>query len=177
MKKYIVKQSEAIQEFKRLSALQEDAIICGLVEKTCVFPGQGEINKSYCTKNKIEIIDLQNKGGVIVASPGDVEIAIMLKNPNKLILQKYLIKLVHFLRDKGLQARFVGNDILVDGYKVCGFGFNPDMNGMGFYTIHIAVNVDLEKINKICKKPMNKIPKGLADYGITTEEIKELFMN
>lgn len=26
------------------------------------------------------------------------------------------------------------------------------------------------------KKPMKKIPKGLSDYGITTEEVEKMFL-
>lgn len=38
------------------------------------------------------------------------------------------------------------------------------------------MNVDLEDIKKICKKPMKKVPKGLSEYGITTEEVEQMFL-
>lgn len=28
----------------------------------------------------------------------------------------------------------------------------------------------------ICRKPMVKVPKGLSEYGITTEEVEEMFL-
>lgn len=27
-----------------------------------------------------------------------------------------------------------------------------------------------------CRKPMRKVPKGLSEYGITTEEVEQLFL-
>ena len=32
-------------------------------------------------------------------------------------------------------------------------------------------------IKAICRKPMKKVPKGLSDYGITSEEIEAMFLD
>ena len=40
-----------------------------------------------------------------------------------------------------------------------------------------GINTKLEDIKKICTKPMVKVPKGLSEYGITTEEVKEWFLD
>lgn len=31
-------------------------------------------------------------------------------------------------------------------------------------------------IKAICRKPMRKVPKGLSEYGITTEEVEQMFL-
>lgn len=41
----------------------------------------------------------------------------------------------------------------------------------------IGINTNLEHIKAICRKPMQKVPKGLSEYGITTEEVEEMFLN
>ena len=40
----------------------------------------------------------------------------------------------------------------------------------------ISMNVNLDHIKAICKKPMEKVPKGLSEYGITTEEVEKMFV-
>lgn len=34
----------------------------------------------------------------------------------------------------------------------------------------------LGNIKQICTKPMNKVPKGLSEYRITTEEVEQMFL-
>ena len=41
----------------------------------------------------------------------------------------------------------------------------------------ISMNVNLDHIKAICRKPMKKVPKGLSDYGITSEEVEEMFLD
>lgn len=38
------------------------------------------------------------------------------------------------------------------------------------------MNTNLDHIKAICRKPMKKVPKGLSDYGITTEEVEQMFL-
>lgn len=28
-----------------------------------------------------------------------------------------------------------------------------------------------------CRKPMKKVPRGLSEYGITTEEVEQMFLD
>ena len=45
--------------------------------------------------------------------------------------------------------------------------------GAGF----IGINTNLDHIKAICRKPMKKVPKGLSEYGITTEEVEQWFLD
>lgn len=80
--------------------------------------------------------------------------------------------LVSFLRSKELSAEANNNDVLVDGFKVCGdmARYLPEI-GMYFYGTTISINVDVDMINKVCTKKMVKVPKGLSDYGITRADV------
>jgi hypothetical protein len=40
-----------------------------------------------------------------------------------------------------------------------------------FSSAALSINIDLDHIKAICRKSMNKVPKGLSEYGITTEEV------
>jgi lipoate-protein ligase A len=83
--------------------------------------------------------------------------------------------LVSEYKQRGLNAFFDGNDILIDGYKISGLSATP-YGALQYSTIHIGINTNLEDIKTICTKPMIKIPKGLSEYNITTEEIEQIFL-
>ena len=109
--------------------------------------------------------------GVIVSQKGDVGIAYVSKNRETTWGVDLLKSLAKYLQEKNISAVFVDNDLLLDGYKVAGVS-KTLLNDVAFFALHISINVDLDLIKNICTKEMVKIPKGLNDYGITTEEIK-----
>ena len=85
-------------------------------------------------------------------------------------------KLLEAIRDK-LKEKIPNlvidsNDLLVDGkYKMISYASINANNRLVYTCVHISFAPDIEAIQNICVKPMNKIPKGLIDYGITHEEI------
>lgn len=63
---------------------------------------------------------------------------------------------------------------MVDGYKCFGFATNYLADyGKLLTTCHFTLSVNIDLIKAICTKPMVKVPKGLADYGITQQEVIE----
>lgn len=125
--------------------------------------------------------DMQNLpyfGGTIVVEEGDIDIVYIgdfFKNTFAFDFTNYFVK---WLQNKGLNAIKDNNDILIDNYKVYG------MSNQGFFFggqkadfIHIGINTNLENIKEICTKPMIKIPKGLSEYGITTEEVEQVLLD
>ena len=121
---------------------------------------------SYMTKHN---------GGAIVLNKGDVGIA-HIGTPDKRWHDFFIKEFIFWLQEKGLNAYLDSNDIVIDGYKVCGIS----VRGVGAieYTAGIiGINTKLTDIQAICTKEMKKIPKGLSDYDITTEEVEEWFLN
>jgi hypothetical protein len=59
---------------------------------------------------------------------------------------------------------------------VCGICITRYGN-LDFTGVAIGINTNLDHIKAICKKPMVKVPKGLSDYGITTEEVEQMFLD
>ena len=114
-------------------------------------------------------------GGTAVLNKGDFAFAHFGKVENGWAF-KFAAYFVDWLRARGLNAEFVDNDVLVDGRKVCGLAITRygriDYTG-GF----IGINTNLEHIKAICRKPMAKVPIGLSEYGITTEDVEEMFLN
>lgn len=133
-----------------------------------------QVDADVCKELGYEVYEAFNNGGTIVANEGDVVIGHMAE-PENGWYDRFVAYFVDWLKAKGLNADCVSNDIVVDGYKVCGMCITR--YGRIDYTGGIiSMNVNLEHIKAICKKPMVKVPKGLSEYGITTEEVENMFL-
>lgn len=135
---------------------------------------KSQVDKSVCKELGYEIVESYNNAGTIVSNAGDVLIG-HFAEPGNGWYDRFISHFIEWLRNKGLNAEYVSNDIVVDGFKVCGmcvtrYGRIDYTGGI------ISVNVNLDHIKAICRKPMQKVPKGLSDYGITTEEVEEMFL-
>lgn len=117
--------------------------------------------------DKFIVVDTKHAGGSILGYPDSVcLVAFDNKEPN------WINKLVKYLKSLGLNAKNTGNDVLVDGYKVAGFSAVPlEGTNLQYYAFFVSITVNLSDIFLVCKKQMKKIPKGLGEYGITTQDI------
>ena len=136
-----------------------------------------DFDKEYCDTHNIPYHSQIRDGGTIVCAKGNIGIGYIYPNSKYgcFILVKLLDDFSEWLRSKGLTVERSRNDVLVDGYKVasgCGYNLEPNFK-MTYEGTQISVNQDFEVIKNVCKKPMIKVPKGLSDFGITTEEVKE----
>jgi lipoate-protein ligase A len=134
-----------------------------------------QVDEAVCKELGYEVVESYNNGGTILATTGDI-IFSHLDSPENGWLFKFADHFVEWLKGKGLNAKLEDNDILVDGYKVCGLCITR-YGRIDFSSAILSINVNLDHIKSICKKPMKKVPKGLSDYGITTEEVEEMFLN
>lgn len=134
-----------------------------------------QVDEEICQNLGYEIVESYNNAGTIVSNEGDVLIG-HFYYPENGWYDRFIAYIIEWLKDKGLNAEYVSNDILVDGYKVCGMCITR--YGRIDYTGGIiSMNVNLDHIKQICRKPMKKVPKGLSDYGITTEEVEQMFLD
>ena len=136
----------------------------------------GVVDEQLCYDMGYKVYEAFNIGmGTIVANAGDVEIGHFGK-PEDGWRDRYVTALIEWLQSKGLNVTNEGNDILVDGYKVASTCVTR-YNEIEYTGGHIGINTKLEDIKKICTKPMVKVPKGLSEYGITTEKVKDWFLD
>lgn len=135
---------------------------------------KAQVDEKTCNSLGYEVVETYNNGSTVVHSKGDILFGHFYE-PDNGWRDKFAMYFVNWLKAKGLNADFVSNDIVVDGYKICGMAITRygriDYTG-GF----ISMNVNLDHIKAICKKPMEKVPKGLSEYGITTEEVEKMFI-
>ena len=159
---------------------QRECVVYGVPYNNYVFVGRNtedQYNKEYCEQHNIELLQFPNQGGVIVLSSGDFDIGHFSKDHDTGFNFKFAEVFINYLKNKGINASLEGNDILIDNKYKCG-SFSSRIYGEILYSaFHISIGMNLDLISNICTKPMVKIPKGLREYGIDTEEVKHLFLN
>lgn len=134
-----------------------------------------QVDEEVCKALGYDIVESYNNAGTIVSNAGDVLIG-HFAEPDNGWYDRFIAYFLVWLKEKGLNAEYVSNDIVVDGYKVCGMCITR--YGRIDYTGGIiSVNCNLDHIKQICRKPMKKVPKGLSEYGITTEEVEKMFLD
>ena len=134
-----------------------------------------QVDKDICKELGYEIVESYNNAGTIVSNAGDILVG-HTNAPENGWYDRFIAYFIDWLKAKGLNAEFADNDILVDGYKVCGMCITR--YGRIDYTGGIiSMNVNMGHIKAICRKPMKKVPKGLSEYGITTEEVEQMFLD
>jgi hypothetical protein len=144
-----------------------DTPIVGVYRKT-------QTDEEICNALGYEVVETYNNASTVVHEKGDILFGHFGEIENGWY-NRFIEYFVKWLKSKGLNADFVSNDIVVDGYKVCGMCVTR--YGRIDYTAgFIGVNTNLDHIKAICKKPMQKVPKGLSEYGITSAEIEEMFL-
>lgn len=150
------------------------AVYC-IYDKTYVLAGNSlepkwDIIKQY----QLDFIDIPIMGGTIIVSPGDIHYGVIC--PTNMItndfLQQGIQNLLNLIKKHNLECKTQDNDILVDGYKVASCSSRM-VNGVCIGGFHISSTVNLPLIKEICTKEMQKVPKGLSEFGITTEEIEQ----
>lgn len=136
---------------------------------------KSQVDEAVCKALGYDIYEGLYNGGTLVANKGDLVFAHFYDIENGWRV-RFAECFTAWLKAKGLNAEFVGNDVLVDGYKVCGTCITR-YGRIDYTTIFISMNPNLDHIRAISKKPMVKVPKGLSEYGITTEEVEQMFLD
>lgn len=172
-----INNANYLELFTDVLTNKEETILFGVADDYVVLKGNNCINEDYCKEHNLDVYNSKHMGGCIILGKGDVEFNIFRYNgwqDGKEISNKILEYLKTRIENVSLQE----NDFLVDGkYKVASFSSVNTGDNFIYTGFHFSVNVNLDHIKNICTKPMNKIPKGLSEYGITTEDIRQLFLN
>ena len=172
---------------------QEDSIIPsltymwqnGIENAACVVPIEdlsvnygrdGDIDFDYCDEHGIPYFFIDRKGGAIVLFPGNIAVDAIYSVSSCNLAIMFLEDMVRFLEARDIKVSIEGNDLMVNGKKIVGIVGQPlptPFDKYSYMGFSISINSNAELIDKICTKPMNKIPGALSDYGITTEEVME----
>ena len=167
-----VTQNDLISELQAGLKKQPRTALVNYTERQVNYGFAEKPNFEYCAKHNIPCVDMGRMGGAFVINKGDIGLGHIAKGLDNSVGFDIYYKFTEYLKQKGLNAESKDNDILIDGYKVFGWASYHYQNADAtFITCHFTMSVDLDLINAICTKPMNKVPKGLSDFGITREEV------
>lgn len=160
----------------------KQTIITGECPKAyCVLHKQTEVNYGtqndcdleYCREHNIPAYLMDRGGGTIVCAAGNIGISTITPLKDGWQCGKFVKAFIAYLKTFNLNVKTEKNDILIDGYKVASsveIALPNDLKRV-YSTYQISINQDIDAIKHICKKEMVKVPKGLSDYGFTTEQI------
>lgn len=154
---------------------QKEAVVYCLADDYCAVVGSnGGANEDRIRDLGIKMVQIKHEGGTIILSPGDVDIGIFTAGYQGHGYRKRIVdRIIDKLNENGYKAVVEGNDVLIDGRKVVGFGSR--IFGKILYTaIHIAVDSNMDLIKTICTKDMQKTPDALMNYGINTQDILDI---
>lgn len=174
--KYNNSQIDFVQnEAQFLNSDNAEVVIVILDNTEVVYGADDSCNLDWCKENNISVVhhDKLRGGGCIASVKGNVFVDAKVKpgEDGKALADNFSVALCNFLKSKGLDSvRQDNNDVLVDDYKVAS-GAETSYNSWQYMGYQISINQDIELIKHACNKPMVKVPKGLGEYGITTEDI------
>lgn len=169
-----ITQAQIVPEI--LTVLEDGTIGVWFIDstETCVFAGnQGmkDFNEQYCIDNNIKVYPLLSSGGAIVHQDGDFSFGISC--PESLHVDaRYILKFVKQILQKHTikHVSVDGNDILVDGNKICG-STTYYKNGLFLFIAYFSFNDKSELIYDICNKETMKTPTYI-DF-MTRDELRQ----
>ena len=154
--------ANAITEVLNVISQKKTAVLFANTEHTIVWNGDGsQLNESYCKDCDIPIYPLYTSGGTIVSTLGDLNIGICVPDNYMSGANYFLDNLACIFRkytDKSVEV--VGNDVLVDGYKVLGAS-TYHTNGMFMFITPVSLSEKSKLIQNICLKHSEKIPNHI----------------
>lgn len=169
-------QTQWLPLAKKKLAAGEHGIFCTVIDAPVVLLyRKSQVDEETCRSMGYDIYESYYNGGTLVAQKGDLAFAHFFSIDNGWC-ERFAEYFVSWLKDKGLNAVYDKNDILVDGYKVCATCVTR-YGRIDYTTIFVGMNTNLDHIKVICRKRMEKVPKGLSDYGITTEEVEQMLLD
>lgn len=166
------KPSECIDYFFYMMNTKETGVVFIDSDETFVFSGESKpYNAEFCEANKIPIYPLHTKGGAIVSTEGDFSIGIC--------FPEYVGADVFFILSKlkGIFGKYMqgvtvnGNDLLLNGEKICG-SIMYHQNSMKCFACHFSFKDNSELIKKVCDISGSiKTPSVIS--GLTVDMLKE----
>lgn len=170
--------SEAIgYTAENIDGEQKEVIVLNVAETKGICHGiyYDLFDKQLCEDMGLPMIDAKFPGGAIVVFEDDINISQCAYGFSE-FGKRLMSCIADFLRSKKLNVEIDNNDVLiVDGeskYKVASYASCWHANDTITYTVaHISMGMDINLVQKICFKPMEKIPKALHDYGINSNDV------
>ena len=170
------KPSECIDYFFQMMKSKETGVVFIDSNETFVFSGESKpYNAEFCASNYIPIYPLYTRGGAIVSTYGDFSIGICFPETVGADVQFILSKLKDIFSKYMIGITVNGNDLLVNGDKICG-SIMYHQDGMKCFACHFSFNDNSYLIERICNISGSiKTPTSIK--GLTVERFKAELKN
>ena len=128
------------------------------------------VNDNANYKNIYDFPTVKNMhvGDCIVMFPGDLVIT---WKSEKRLLTRLLSDILECLKSYDMDVYMNGNDVMMNGCKLFGT-MSTELSGIRYEGMFISFNSDINIIQDVCKKQMNKRPLGISDKRIRADLIK-----
>ena len=154
-------QSEIVSEAVRIIQNRLTGVWYAYSDQTCVFNGDcgaQTYNAEYCAENGITVYSLGAMGGTIVHSDGDLSWGIALPSDIYADYAYFLNHIADIMQKHTEKSVTVsGNDILIDGEKVCGSTVYK-VNSIFLFISYFSFSDKANLIQVICNKETQKVP-------------------
>lgn len=157
----------------------EDAILTGKYgiyishgEGVHAYHGNQPIDYELCENLGVRVVELGYNGGTILGSADDLSIIIVAPAEmglnHELIINKYLEIISKYVPNTTIN----GNDILVDGNKVCG-SMERTIGVVYEWAAQVSFADYSEYVAQICNKPPIKKPAHIDNNLLTRDKLEE----
>jgi hypothetical protein len=164
--------AECIDYFFHMMDTKETGIVFIDSPETFVFSGESKpYDTEYCEANHIPVYPLYTRGGAIVSAPGDFSIGLCFPDYLGADVQFVLEKLRNIFGKYMENVTVKGNDILLNGDKICG-SIMYHQNGMKCFAAHFSFDNHAELIERICGVS-GSIKTPTVVHGLTVPVFKE----
>lgn len=179
-----IKFNEWIPEVYRVpiedyAQITENAILTGKYgvyishgEGIHAYHGNQPIDYELCENLGVRVVELGYNGGTILGSADDLSVIIVAPVEvglnHELIINKYLEIISKYVPNTTVN----GNDILVDGNKVCG-SMERTIGVVYEWAAQVSFAEYSEYISKICNKPPVKKPTYIDRNLLTRDKLEE----
>ena len=145
------KPNVCIAEVQRMLDEKITGVLFVESDETFVFSGTTkEFNEEYCIENNIPIYYIYTRGGTIVSTAGDFSVGICVPKEAWVSDTFFLENITTLMSNYMENVEVSGNDILLNGEKVCGSA-QYKKNGMVCFVAHFSFNDNTELVNLICQ--------------------------
>ena len=166
-------------DIKDYATVTEDAIVNGKYgiyistgDGIHAYHGSEPIDMELCESLGVRIVDLNYVGGTIIGSAKDLSIIMVcpayigMNHPT--IINKYCEIIGKYVPNVSRN----GNDILVNGDKVCG-SMTREVGNTFVWAAQVTFDDYSDIISKVCNKPQYKKPNYIDSSMLTRNELED----
>lgn len=166
-------------DISEYAAVTEDAIINGKYgiyisngDGVHAYHGNQPIDYELCETLGVRVVELGYEGGTILGSAADLSVILVapadIGYTHEMIIGKYLEVISKYVPGTTVD----GNDILVDGNKVCG-SMTRTVGNSYVWAAQVSFADYSEYITQICNKPPIKTPSFIDSELLTRDELEK----